>query len=144
VILCQSGEEAQQALCHVRGEGFDFLGYRFERGHRFVCRKSLLALRDKVRSKTKRSCGKSMAMIIADLNPMLRGWFEYFKHAHRRTFRPIDGFIRRRLRAIRRKQIERPGMGRCYADHLRWSNVYFAERGLYIMTIAHALASQSR
>jgi len=62
-----------------------------------------------------------MAMIIADLNPMLRGWFEYFKHAHRRTFRPIDGFIRRRLRVIRRKQIKRPSMGRCYADHLRWS-----------------------
>ncbi len=88
--------------CSVRGEGFDFLGYRFELRHRFVRRKSLKALLDKVRSKSKRSCGKSMAPIFADLNPMLRGWFEYFKHAHRRTFRPIDGFIRRRLRTIRR------------------------------------------
>ncbi|MBF0102766.1 MAG: reverse transcriptase, partial [Desulfobacterales bacterium] len=31
---------------------------------------------------------------------MLRGWFEYFKHAHKTTFPTIDGFVRRRMRAI--------------------------------------------
>ena len=63
------------------GQGFDFLGYRFEAGRRFVRKKSLKAFKDKVRAKTGRSRGDSLERIIADLNPMLRGWFGYFKHA---------------------------------------------------------------
>jgi hypothetical protein len=55
------------------GQGFDFLGYRFEAGCRFVRKKSLRALKDKVRAKTIRSRGDSLARIIADLNPALRG-----------------------------------------------------------------------
>ena len=42
---------------------------------------------------------------------MLRGWFGYFKHATPRLFRNLDGFIRRRLRAILRKQEKRPAWG---------------------------------
>ena len=38
-----------------------------------------------------------MKVIIEDLNPMLRGWFAYFKHANRHIFKGIDGFVRRRL-----------------------------------------------
>jgi RNA-directed DNA polymerase len=63
------------------GQGFDFLGYRVESGLRFVRKKSLKAFKDKVRAKTGRSRGVSLERIIADLNPMLRGWFGYFKHA---------------------------------------------------------------
>jgi RNA-directed DNA polymerase len=57
------------------GQGFDFLGYRFEVGRRLVRKKSLKALRDKMRSMTSRSRGDSLERIITDLNPMLRGWF---------------------------------------------------------------------
>jgi len=32
------------------------------------------------------------------------GWFGYFQYAHRSTFRDVDGFARRRLRAILRKR----------------------------------------
>src|SRR6266700_6238495 len=39
---------------------------------------------------------------------MLRGWFGYFKHAVAREFKLLDSFIRRRLRAILRKQEKRP------------------------------------
>ena len=85
-----------------------------------------------------------MERIIKDLNPMLRGWFNYFTHAHRYTFKPIDGFIRRRLRAILRKQDKRPGFGRCYADHRQWPNAYFANLGLFTLYEAHCCASQSR
>jgi len=77
-----------------------FLGYRFEAGKRFVRKKSLKSFRDKVRAKTKRSRSGSINEIIEDLNPMLRGWFEYFKHAYKTTFNSNDGFVRRRLRAI--------------------------------------------
>ena len=85
-----------------------------------------------------------MATIIAELNPMLRGWFNYFKHAHPMTFSGADGFTRRRLRAILRKQEKRPGLGKCREDHKRCPKTYFADMGLFTMTEAHALASQSR
>ena len=56
----------------------------------------------------------------------------------------MDGFVRRRLRALKRKQEKRPGMGRCLSDHKRWPNAFFAELGLFTLTEAHASASQSR
>jgi RNA-directed DNA polymerase len=167
VILCQSAPQAQKALeevqawvaengltlhpdkthvgdCLESGQGFEFLGYRFEAGQRRVRDKSLKGFKDKVREKTRRTRGDSMRTIIEDLTPMLRGWFEYFKHAHRYTFSTLDGFIRRRLRAILRKQEKRPGMGRCHDDHKRWPNAYFANLGLFTMTQTHQYASQSR
>src|ERR1700747_1651246 len=67
---------------------------------------------DKVRGMTARSRGGSLERIITDLNPMLRGWFGYFQHAPPALFGVLDGFVRRRLRAILRKQDKRPGIGR--------------------------------
>ena len=130
--------------CRQAGQGFDFLGYRFEAGKRWVRKKSLKSLRDRIRAKTGRTRGVSLKSVIADLNPMLKGWFGYFKHAHPLEFRRVDGFIRRRLRALLRKQEKRPGFGRCQADHGRWPNAFFAEQGLFTITGAHVLASQSR
>lgn len=167
VVLCQSAEQAHMALeevkawveanglilhpdkthigdCRIEGQGFEFLGYRFEAGKRWVRKKSLQGFKDKIREKTGRSRGDSLACIIADLTPMIRGWYGYFKHACRWEFPKLDGFIRRRLRAILRKQEKRPGLGKCYADHKRWPNAYFAALGLFTMTEARMSASQSR
>lgn len=167
VVLCRSAEQAQEALKEVRawveqnglklngdktqvgdcrqaGQGFEFLGYRFEVGRRWVRRKSLLALRKRIRQKTRRTRGDSLTCIIADLNPMLRGWFHYFKHAQPWVHQLTDGFVRRRLRAILRKQDKRPGMGKCRDDHLRWPNTFFAVQGLFTLTTAREVASQSR
>ena len=168
VILCRDETEAQTALrevqtwcqgrrltlhpdktqigdCRQRGEGFEFLGYRFEGGRRWVRKTSRHALKDKIRAKTRRNHGDSLAAIIADLNPMLRGWFGYFKHAYRTEFPSIDGFVRRRLRAIlRRHQHRESRLGHSRQDHRRWTNAFFAAHGLFTMTTAHALASQSR
>lgn len=86
-----------------------------------------------------------MESVIKNLNPTLIGWFGYFKHAHKGTFKDIDGFVRRRLRAILRKQDKRPGMGRYLKDHMQWPNSYFATLGLFTLKEAHAeLASRSR
>ena len=140
VVLCRSREEAESALARLRawvsenglmlhpdkthvgdcredGQGFEFLGYRFEAGRRLVRKKSLTALRDKVRARTPRNRGGSIESVIASLNPTLKGWCAYFKQAHRFTFSSVDGFIRRRLRAMLRKQKHRPGQGRCLNDH---------------------------
>lgn len=168
VILCQTQEEAQNALaltqqwvnkkglilhpdkthvgnCMIAGQGFDFLGYKFEAGKRLVRKKILKALKDKIRIKTKRSRGDSMETIIKDLNPMLKGWFNYFKHAHKWTFSPIDSFIRRRLRSLRNKQSTgQSGFGRSQELHHRMPNAYFARYGLFTMKEAHTKACQSR
>jgi RNA-directed DNA polymerase len=123
--------------CRVEGQGFEFLGYRFEAGRRWVRKKSLMSLRDKIRAKTKRTVGHSIECVIVSLNPILKGWYGYFRHAHRSTFSAIDGFIRRRLRAILRKQQHRPGRGRCFSDHKLWPNAFFADLGLFTMSTAH-------
>ncbi len=167
VILCRTAEEATAALAEVGtwvtangltlhpektrvgdsrepGQGFDFLGYRFEAGRRLVRKKALKALKGKVRVRTSRSRGDSLGRIIADLNPMLRGWFGYFKHARPALFAYLDGFVRRRLRALLRKQEKRPGFGRCRADQKRWNNAFFAQQGLFTLQAAHAEARHSR
>jgi RNA-directed DNA polymerase len=126
------------------GEGFDFLGYRFAGGRRYVRPKSLQALREKIRQKTGRTRSGSLRQITADLNPMLRGWFGYFKHARASTFQAIDGFVRRRLRAILRRRPKRPSSGRTPQDHQRWPNAFFAAQGLFTLHEAYGQASQSR
>ncbi|MET1083811.1 MAG: group II intron reverse transcriptase/maturase [Burkholderiales bacterium] len=167
VVLCTSAVRAQAALhvvrtwvqangltlhsdkthvgdCRIPGQGFDFLGYRFEAGQRRVRKKSRQKLFERIRERTRRTRGDSLTKVIAELNPLLRGWFNYFKHAHRMTFSIVDGFVRRRLRAMLRKQHKRPGQGHTRTDHQRWPNAFFAEHGLFTLTAAHALASQSR
>ncbi len=70
--------------------------------------------------------------------------FGYFQHATPGGFRVIDGLVRRRLRAILRKQEKRPGFGRCKADHQRWPNAFFAGRGLFTLQTAYVQARHSR
>lgn len=159
VILCGSQAEAEAALaevtkwCEAAGlklhpektrivdaaqkGGFDFLGYHFERGFRWPRKKSIKKLKDALRIKTKRSNGRSLQAIIADVNKSLKGWFEYFKHSHKTTYPTIDQWIRRRLRSILRKRSKRTGISRGH-DHIRWPNAYFVKHGLFSVTAAYA------
>lgn len=167
VILCQSQEEAERALgsvrgwmaknelslhpdkthigdCRKAGQGFEFLGYRFEAGQRMVRRKSLNKLRDTIRSRTRRTTGEAIERTIQKLNPVLKGWFGYFKHARKYTFNTLDAFVRRRLRAILLKQNKKQGCANSKSASFRWRNAYFAERGLFSLHEAYVMASQSR
>jgi len=137
-------DKTRIANCRKKGNGFEFLGYRFERGRRHVRRKSLDKLKETIREKTRRSRGQSLKVVVADLNRTLRGWFGYFKHAHPNTFVKLDQTIRRRLRAYLRSQDRRPGLGICRADHQRWPNAYFANAGLFALHTAWQSARQSR
>jgi len=165
VILCKTEAEARQALELLAAEmsrrkltlhpektrlvdaaqpgGFDFLGYHFGRGYRWPRKKSLDKLKDTIRRHTPRTSGKSLLSIIEDINPVLRGWFGYFKNSHPTTFAPIDGWVRMRLRSILRKWQKKPGRGRG-SDHQRWPNAFFAQQGLFTLKGAHARACQSR
>jgi len=58
--------------CMEKGQGFDFLGYRFEAGRRWACPKSRKALRDKIRQLLGRTRSGSMDSIVYELIPVLR------------------------------------------------------------------------
>lgn len=162
IIQCRTREEAEAALAVVRQwtaeagltlhptktkiveattEGFEFLGYRFEKHRRFPRAKSLAKFKDAIRAKTRRTNGRNLHAIITDVNRTLRGWFEYFKHSYHTTFASQDGWVRRRMRSILRSRHRHRGLsgGR---DHQRWPNAYFIEQGLYTLESAHARACQ--
>ena len=109
--------------------GFDFLGYHFERGMKWPRKKSLTKLKEVLRAKTRRTEGRSIKAICEDLNGLLHGWFEYFKHSKSNVFTTIDGYTRGRLRSILRKRRRGRGRGRG-RDHKRWSNDFFHAQGL--------------
>jgi RNA-directed DNA polymerase len=165
VLLCRTETEAQRALLllatwvHAAGltlhpdktrivdatqrGGFDFLGYHFERGHHWPRAKSVQKLKETLRAKTRRTNGRSLAAIIADVNRTLRGWFAYFQHSPRHWFRTLDSWLRMRLRTILRRREHRRGRSRGIRDSQRWPNAFFAQHGLFDLTTARAYASQS-
>jgi RNA-directed DNA polymerase len=170
VILSKTQQEAERALLALErwtrdegltlhpqktsivnmgqeGAGFDFLGYHFLRLKsgkllRGPRDKSLSSFRDAIRARTKRNSGQSLEHIIAEVNFVTRGWFEYYKHSHYSTIGRLDGWVRTRLRNILRKRHRGKGRAR-FSDHSRWPNKYFAVRGLFSMAEAHAAVRQS-
>ena len=123
-------------------EGFEFLGYRFDKGRRTPRNKSKLKLREAIRRRTHRTSGESLEVTIKQINPVLRGWFGYFKHARKESMREVDGWVRMRLRSILRKRQGLEGRGRG-ADHQRWPNAYFAKAGLFSLYQGWLKACQS-
>ena len=126
-ILKQLGVELhpqKTRMVHVR-YGFEFLGYKIKRGERklylpeskirsqvrggalyaYPKEKSIRRFMDKVRQRTKRRVPLSTSELIAELNPLLRGWGEYYKRAHvRRLFHRLDAWIVHRLWSHRYKR----------------------------------------
>ena len=163
VILCRSEAEARTALARVQawttaaglrlhaektrlvnvaeGDGFDFLGYHFERGYRWPRRQSEARLRAKLRQHSKRRNGHSLQTIIGNVNQILSGWFAYFKHSHKTAFPPLDKWIRMRLRSILRQRRKRKGRARG-TDNVRWPNAFFVQQGLFNLSAAHAASRQ--
>jgi RNA-directed DNA polymerase len=168
VVQCRSREEAEEALALISQwmdtaeltlhpsktrianmllwHHFDFLGYRFQMKGDWFTRvptpKSIKKFRDNIRRRTKRANGHSMERIIDGINPVIRGWHEYFKHSNKAAFKPLDVWIRVRLRSILRKRHRGKGRGRGL-DHIKWPNKYFANLGLLNLSQARDMAAQS-
>lgn len=160
VVLCTSQTQAQHALELIsqwmqeaqlqlhpqktkiidatQPGGFEFLGYHFERGYKWPRQKSVLKMRAAVRRQTSRSNGQSLERTIARLNPILRGWYNYFRHGRVHTLGNLDGWVRGRLRSILRKRTKRKGKAKGWPDHRRWPNCFFEEAGLFNLTTARA------
>lgn len=124
VIFTKSPEEAALAMAYAKEvlgtlrlslhetksrltdfqEGFEFLGFHF-RGFRLGIRaRSLETFKDRVRDVTRRQQGRNVEAILQDLNPVIRGYANYFGVAEVfRTFRVLDKWIRMRVRCFRLK-----------------------------------------
>jgi group II intron reverse transcriptase/maturase len=70
---------------------------------------SLKRLEDKIRAVLKGARGRSLPRVIAELNPLLRGWMAYFKLTEtKHALDELDGWIRHKLRCILWRQWKRP------------------------------------
>lgn len=90
-------------ICHI-DEGFDFLGWRIQRRdwrgrtgkkavYTYPSKKSLASVMGKVRTLTRRAKHRTLADLLRRLNPVLRGWCNYFRHGvSSRTFGYLDHF----------------------------------------------------
>ena len=166
IVQCSSREAAERTLAEIREwmdtakltlhpektrivdatipEGFDFLGWHFERGLKWPRKKSLDRFKEALREETPRNSGESLPAIIARLNRRLRGWYNYFKGGVKNIYRRIDEWLRQRLRSILRRRNGRKGRGRG-RDHNDYPIDYFANLKLIsLYASAWETASQSR
>jgi len=91
-------------------QGVKFLGVIIGSLHIRIDPEKVAALKTKVKRITRRSSPVNLAKVITDLNPLLRGWGNYFKMANcKGLFRELAGWIRRRLRAKQLDLWKKPG-----------------------------------
>ena len=106
--------EAKTRIAHI-DEGFEFLGFRIQRqtkrgtNKRYVytypSKKALSSIKAKVRALTRGNTNQPLAVLLHRLNPVLRGWTNYFRHGvSKATFGYLDTFTWVRiLRWLRHK-----------------------------------------
>jgi RNA-directed DNA polymerase len=127
-------------------QGFDFLGCHFharvsgrllERGvrryylHRWPSQRSMKRVRQRVHDLTGRNRNgvKDIRVLIRDLNPILRGWGNYFRTGNATIkFIHIDRYVRRRLV---RFLIRRHGRNLHAGRVKQWTDDWFHRQGLY-------------
>ncbi|WP_338497835.1 group II intron maturase-specific domain-containing protein [Delftia tsuruhatensis] len=93
--------EEKTRITHIE-QGFDFLGQNVRKhGHQCLtkpAKKSIKSLLDKVRDIIKSNANATQATVILQLNPVIRGWAMYHRHAAAKaTFSSIDSHIWRML-----------------------------------------------
>jgi RNA-directed DNA polymerase len=127
-------------------EGFDFLGCHFRARmsgrlwehkrvvryylHRWPSQAAMRRLREKVRDRTGRSRGGTgIEWVIEDLNPILRGWGNYFRTGNAAVkFAQIDRYVVWRLKRL---LIKKRGRNLHAGVAEQWTEDWFNERGLY-------------
>jgi len=87
----------------------NFLGHTIlQDGGLGINRESLLRFKAKLRRITRRNKGVSLEQLIHGLNPVLRGWLNYFKYARmKKALGRLESWLRRRIRCFRLKQCKR-------------------------------------
>ena len=127
-------------------EGLDFLGCHFHARmsgrlweqkrivryylHRWPSQRAMSRLRDKVRARTGRNrAGEDIRDVIADLNPLLSGWGNYFRTGNAAgKFRQADGYVVERLRRL---MIKKRGRNLRAGQAQAWTEDWFNGHGLH-------------
>jgi RNA-directed DNA polymerase len=127
-------------------EGFDFLGCHLHKRlsgriweqqrkkryylQRWPSKRAMKRVRQRIKELTPRSrCHVDIREIIARINPVLRGWGNYFSTGNAAIkFQQIDRYVWGRLRSLR---VKRKGRNLKPGESKRWSEDYFHALGLY-------------
>jgi RNA-directed DNA polymerase len=127
-------------------EGFDFLGCHFRARmsgrlweqkrvirfylHRWPSQRSMKRLREKVKGLTGRNrVGRDVRFVIEDLNPILRGWGNYFRTGNAaEKFRQVDYYVHYRLKRL---MIKKRGRNLHAGQAQAWTEDWFNGHGLF-------------
>jgi RNA-directed DNA polymerase len=127
-------------------EGLDFLGCHFRARmsgrlweqkrivryylHRWPSQRAMKRLREKIRDRTGRNrAGTDIREVIADLNPVLRGWGNYFRTGNAAVkFRQADSYVWQRLRGL---MVKKRGRNLHAGQAGTWTEDWFNGHGLY-------------
>jgi RNA-directed DNA polymerase len=89
--------------------GFSFTSHRQSRLR--IAHESVQRLPRRVRELLRAGRGRSLSHTIETLNPLLRGWINYFQLTESKgVLEELDGWLRRRLRCVLWRQWKRPGV----------------------------------
>jgi len=128
-------------------EGLDFLGCHFRARmsgrlweqkrivryylHRWPSQRAMKRLREKIRARTGRNRAgvRDIREVIAELNPLLRGWGNYFRTGNAADkFRQADDYVVFRLRRL---MIKKRGRNLRAGQARDWTEEWFNGHGLY-------------
>jgi len=138
-------EKTRRVELYDGKEGFDFLGCHLHKRlsgkiwererrrlyflHRWPSARSMKRIRERVKELTPRGrCHADIRDVIASLNPVLRGWGNYFATGNAaKRFNQLDSYVYRRLRAL---LVKRKGRHLRAGEAGRWTREYFHNLGL--------------
>ncbi len=126
-------------------EGFDFLGCHLRKRlsgpiweqsrrrvyflQRWPSQRAVRRVRTRIRELTPRACcHEDLRAVIARVNPVVRGWGQYFRTGNAATrFIQLDGYVEERLRQLLRR---RHRLSRHAAGARTWNRAFFEALGL--------------
>ena len=135
-------------------DGFDFLGFHHRKtpskfgDRRYLSKwpsqRAMAAIRAKVSDHTnRRFASRDLRNVVADLNPVLRGWGAYFRYGNsNRKFAAIDCYVHLRLSKLASVKYATRGRLRASRFNYDWLNglgVYRLKGHVRRWTPAHAL-----
>jgi RNA-directed DNA polymerase len=139
-------EKTRRVELYDGKEGFDFLGHHLHKRmsgallerkgkrlyflQRWPSVRAMKRVRERVKEMTPRGrCHADLREVIVDLNPVLRGWGNYFRTGNAaKKFNQLDSYVWRRLRHLR---VERKGRHLKPGEWTKWTREYFWNLGLH-------------
>jgi len=139
-------EKTRRVVLYDGKQGFDFLGCHLHKRmsgklweekrervyflQRWPSRRSMQRIRQRVKEIAPKSrCHADIREVIADLNPVLRGWGNYFRTGNAaKRFNELDSYVWRQLQTLR---VKRKGRHLKPEESERWTREYFENLGLH-------------